>query len=255
MIYLVDLEYVETRYTAQWKTRLPELLVNDGHEVHVIEGPNDIADCATPGAFLNFSGTNVYKSEQVRQISELFTNNQVKDGDKFLFADAWHPGILNLKYMSELLGVKIETHALWHAGSYDPNDFLGRHIGDKPWVRYAEKSFYHAYDYNWFASDAHVELIENVLDVGYKSFRTGWPMEYLTDDIQPGEKEDIILFPHRIAPEKQPEIFRDLQQRLPYKLIMCQEEQLSKAEYHTLLGKAKMVFSANLQETLGIGCY
>ena len=36
---------------------------------------------------------------------------------------------------------------------------------------------------------------------------------------------------------------------------MCQDTQLTKHEYHTLLGEAKMVFSANLQETLGISWY
>ena len=63
-------------------------------------------------------------------------------------------------------------------------------------------------------------------------------------------------FPHRIAPEKQPEIFRDLRTHLPdYELIICQEQELSKMEYHNLLGRAKLVFSANLQETLGISWY
>ena len=69
-------------------------------------------------------------------------------------------------------------------------------------------------------------------------------------------KRNLILFPHRVAPEKQPEIFADLAKALPqYKFVMCQEQQLSKDEYHTLLGKSKMVFSANLQETLGISMY
>jgi hypothetical protein len=64
------------------------------------------------------------------------------------------------------------------------------------------------------------------------------------------------LFPHRIAPEKQVEIFRDLATHLPqYEFVVCQDQQLSKHEYHMLLGEAKMVFSANLQETLGISCY
>ena len=69
-------------------------------------------------------------------------------------------------------------------------------------------------------------------------------------------KEDIILFPHRVAPEKQVEIFRDLKEALPqYEFIVCQEQELTKNEYHNLLGRAKMVFSANLQETLGISWY
>jgi len=70
------------------------------------------------------------------------------------------------------------------------------------------------------------------------------------------EKRDLILFPHRVAPEKQVEIFRDLKERLPqYEFVVCQEQELSKNEYHNLLGEAKMVFSANLQETLGISWY
>jgi hypothetical protein len=69
-------------------------------------------------------------------------------------------------------------------------------------------------------------------------------------------KRDLILFPHRIAPEKQVEIFRDLKEHLPqYEFIVCQDQQLTKNEYHNLLGEAKLVFSANLQETLGISWY
>ena len=69
-------------------------------------------------------------------------------------------------------------------------------------------------------------------------------------------KRDLILFPHRIAPEKQVEIFRDLKHHLPqYEFVVCQDQYLTKNEYHNLLGEAKIVFSANLQETLGISCY
>jgi hypothetical protein len=69
-------------------------------------------------------------------------------------------------------------------------------------------------------------------------------------------KRDLILFPHRIAPEKQVEIFLDLKEHLPqYEFVVCQDQQLTKNEYHNLLGESKLVFSANLQETLGISCY
>ena len=90
-----------------------------------------------------------------------------------------------------------------------------------------------------------------------KICRTGWPMEYLKNTLSSdNRKEDIILFPHRIAPEKQLEIFKDLSRRMPdFEFIVCQEKNLSKAEYHTLLRKSKIVFSGNLQETLGISCY
>ena len=40
-----------------------------------------------------------------------------------------------------------------------------------------------------------------------------------------------------------------------YEFVVCQEKQLTKNEYHNLLGEAKLMFSANLQETLGISWY
>ena len=267
-VFLVDLEAVETRYTGEWKTHFPNLLRKAGHDVQIISGPTDIPSATTPGAFLNFGGTNIYKSSQVEQMGRLFCDGAVHPGDHFIFTDAWHPGIINLKYMSELLGIKVVIHALWHAGSYDPQDFLGRLIGNAPWVRHAEKSFYEAIDHNYFATDFHIGLFFKNLfdkkvipgaDFANKVVRTGWPMEYMQDTLamyKGMEKKNLILFPHRIAPEKQVEIFRDLKEQLPqYEFVICQERQLTKREYHNLLGEAKLVFSANLQETLGISWY
>jgi hypothetical protein len=164
--------------------------------------------------------------------------------------------------MAELLGVSIRIGGLWHAGSYDPQDFLGRLIGDKPWVRNAERSMYECFDDNFFATDFHIDLFEKSfreIMVEHEPIRVGWPMEYLRNSLnmyKNMDKKDIILFPHRIAPEKQVEIFRDLRTHLPqYEFVVCQEQSLSKNEYHNLLGEAKLVFSANLQETLGISWY
>ena len=270
-VFLIDLEAVETRYTGQWKSHVPNLLRKAGHNVQIISGPEDIPTATTPGAFLNFGGTNIYKSAQVEQMGRLFCNGAVHPGDHFIFTDAWHPGIINLKYMSELLQIPVTIHALWHAGSYDPQDFLGRLIGDAPWVRYAEKSFFAAIDHNYFATQFHIDmfcrnLLEDTLEDTIKEFidegkivRSGWPMEYMENTLlmyKNMPKRNLILFPHRIAPEKQVEIFRDLKEQLPqYEFVVCQDQQLTKNEYHNLLGEAKLVFSANLQETLGISWY
>ena len=271
-IYIVDLEAVDTRYTAQWKNYLPTQIAKSTNKpVKVISG-GETPQATTPGAFLNFGGTNVYKSKQLEQIGEMFCDGTVKDGDYFLYTDAWNPTVIQLKYMSSLLGVNIRIGGLWHAGSYDPQDFLGRLIGDAPWVRSAEHSMFSCYDDNFFASDFHVEMFAREIfdwneqdwtgtpyDANSTIKRVGWPMEYLKDTLtqyQGMPKENLILFPHRIAPEKQVDIFRDLKQRLPqYEFVVCQDQTLTKNEYHNLLGKAKIVFSANLQETLGISWY
>ena len=276
-VFLIDLESVENRYTIEWKSRVPNLLSKAGYNVQILSGPTDIPNATTPGAFLNFGGTNIYKSAQVEQMGRLFCSGSVRPGDHFLFTDAWHPGIINLKYMSELLGIPVVTHGLWHAGSYDPQDFLGRLVGNKPWVRHAEKSFFHAFDHNYFATDFHIDMFHhNLINDGMventweeqdradmiksgKYVRTGWPMDYMSRILESYKrmpKRDLILFPHRIAPEKQVEIFRDLKEQLPqYEFVVCQDQELTKNEYHNLLGEAKIVFSCSLQETLGIGCY
>ena len=259
-IYIVDIEAVDTRYTKQWKEHLPRQLRRATNEEVVVISGGEVPHATTPGAFLNFGGTNVYKSNQLQQIATLFCEGKVHDGDYFLYTDAWNPTVIQLRYMASLLNVDITVGGMWHAGSYDPQDFLGRLIGDAPWVRNAEQSMYECYDDNFFASNFHIELFAQSLDIDEdKTHRVGWPMEYLRnslDQYKGMEKRDLILFPHRIAPEKQVEIFRDLKQHLPqYEFVVCQEQELTKHEYHNLLGEAKMVFSANLQETLGISWY
>ena len=273
-VYIVDIEAVDTRYTAQWKKHLPLQLRNRTDDVVVISG-GDTPQATTPGAFLNFGGTNVYKSKQLEQIGEMFCNGNIVDGDYFLYTDAWNPTVIQLRYMAELLGVQITIGGMWHAGSYDPQDFLGRLIGDKAWVRNAEKSMFYCYDHNYFATEFHINMFaenllkyngmfgltpaETLLDANENIQLTGWPMEYLQETLVPYknmEKKDTVVFPHRIAPEKQVEIFRDLAKELPeYEFIVCQEKHLTKNEYHNILGEAKIVFSANLQETLGISAY
>ena len=272
-VYIVDIEAVDTRYTKQWKEHLPKQLAKHADDVVVISG-GEVPQATTPGAFLNFGGTNIYKSKQLEQIGEMFCAGNVKDGDYFLYTDAWNPTVIQLRYMAELLGVDIRIGGMWHAGSYDPQDFLGRLVGDKPWVRKAEQSMFHVYDDNYFATEFHAKIFaENLLQ--FKSMFgmepvewfieqdnvhiVGWPMEYLRDTMLPYKnmnKKDTIVFPHRLAPEKQLDIFKDLQQELSeYEFVVCQEQELTKDEYHNILGEAKIVFSANLQETLGISAY
>jgi hypothetical protein len=271
-IYIVDIEAVDTRYTKQWKEHLPHQLRHATNEhVEVISG-GETPQATTPGAFLNFGGTNVYKSKQLEIIGEKFCKGEIKNGDYFLYTDAWNPTVIQLKYMASLLNVDIRIGGLWHAGSYDPHDFLGRLIGDAPWVRSAEHSMFSCYDDNFFATDFHVEMFAREIfgwsdktwtgtpyDANSTIKRVGWPMEYLKDTLtayKGMKKRDLILFPHRLAPEKQVDIFRDLAEQLPeYEFIVCQDQQLTKNEYHNLLGEAKLVFSANLQETLGISWY
>jgi hypothetical protein len=86
-IFLVDLEAVQSRYTGEWQAHVPTLLKRRGFNVYTISGLTDIPAAATPGAFLNFGGTNIYKASQVEQMGRLFCDGTVKSGDHFLFTD------------------------------------------------------------------------------------------------------------------------------------------------------------------------
>jgi hypothetical protein len=270
-IYLVGLEPLENRYTKDWATHIPKLLDNAGANVVIIDG-DKIPEITTPGAFIDFGSTNIWKSSQLMIIAQLFRENKIEPNSKFLYTDAWNPTVIQLKYMSSLLQIPIEIHGLWHAGSYDFADSLGRLIGNDHWIRYAELSMFNCYDYNWFATKFHVGMFgRELLDVR-NAFRkttaeatmelfssiklTGWPMEYLLDQLVEYSKlpkKQQIVFPHRIAPEKQLNIFKDLEKSMPeYNWIVCQEKHLSKHEYHTILGESMLCFSASNQETLGL---
>jgi hypothetical protein len=93
-VHIVDIEAVDTRYTKQWKDYLPTQLKRSTNvNVNVISG-GETPQATTPGAFLNFGGTNVYKSKQLETIGEMFCNGQVADGDYFLYTDAWNPTVI-----------------------------------------------------------------------------------------------------------------------------------------------------------------
>lgn len=264
-IWIVPVEPHEQRYTGEWHRHLPaqiERFVRSrggNEQVQFVDG-GKTSGTTTTGAFLNFAETNAFKARQIATIAELFGNGAVRAGDRFLFADAWHYGAIAIRYMSDLLGVRVRQVGLFHAGAYDPHDFLGR-VEEKSWALAFERALFEAYDASCFATDFHIGLFQRAFGIGEdrRLLRCGWPMEYMRETLNPYRrqpKRNLILFPHRLAPEKQVEIFRDLAGEFPdYEFRVCQDESLTKPEYHRLLGEAKIVFSASLQETLGIGCY
>ncbi len=266
-LWLLDIEAHQQRYTGEWRDHLPALLQRaaaergqGGWSVRVISGEAG-EQVPTPGAFLNFAATNIYKSSQIITMARAFERGEVKVGDKILVTDAWHPGIIQLRYMANLLGVPVEIHGMWHAGGYDPHDFLGRLIADKRWSNAFESALFYALDVNHYATQFHIDLFKQTFgaaDDG-RICLTGWPMEYLRAVLTPAQpvvKERLVLFPHRLAPEKQVEIFRDLAAAFPdYRFVVAQDQALTKPEYHALLQRAALVFSVNLQETLGISLY
>ena len=83
-------------------------------ELRVIEGADNIPEATTPGAFLNFGGTNIYKASQLIKIAEMFCNGKIKSGDKFLYTDAWnqpYTGTNNEGYWDSYANTQIKDFA------------------------------------------------------------------------------------------------------------------------------------------------
>jgi len=259
-LYIFTLEPLEQRYTKQWysyfKTEFGKYF-----KVIYIDGEKT-SDKIKKGKFLDINKTNIWKSQQIEKVSKLFNTGKIKDGDRFFFADAWHYGITAVKYMSQLNDIKTKLYGYFHAGSYDPNDFVAQK-GLNKWAIYNELGWLRALDCSFVATNFHKQLLIETFNghIAYKKIQVvGFPMDWENeiatkiDMSAMVQKEDLIVFPHRLDKEKQPEVFDKLKKRFPkYNFVKTLKVTKNKQEYYELIRKAKIIFSANLQETFGIG--
>ena len=271
-IWLFPIEPIEERYSAQWARWWPRELQVLGHEVLVVEGQR-LEPGIARGEFLDVFDTNYWKSSQLAVFARAMRDGYVKDGDVVLLHDAWNPAVEQIEYMRKLSGRAIKVAGVFHAGTYDPHDLLaqrglGWSLGD------AEMSWCRIYDAMFFATRFHETMLLRARPVAYgKTHVTGLPLyagEWAQHATPWAERERIVVFPHRLAPEKQPEEFEKLERayrdRYPddkVQFIRTKDACKTKASYYELLGRARVAFSAALQETWGIamleaaslGCY
>lgn len=268
-LFIVPIEPLDNRYTKQWHTYIPERFKQEFSEYNVIqiEGDSSGYDRPTQGSFFDFAATCKYKASQAVKIAELFQDGVVKENDIFFFTDAWNQTIHTLKYISELNQIPIKVAGIWHAGAYDPTDILGFTINNNGWVSTLEESMYNAYDMNFFGTEQHRQKFLNSRVVDYaSSYVCGYPLDYLLNIrdnyLEYMKKEKQVVFPHRLNPDKAPEIFDFISDyvnnelgRSDIKFVKTQDLNLSKEDYYKELNKSMVVFSANKHENLGIGTF
>jgi glycosyltransferase involved in cell wall biosynthesis len=264
-IIFVPIEPLEERYSMQWwnwfqtefeRLKIPYTFLATGVP---------LTDKIRQGSFLDVIGTNYYKSTQLQSICRMFENGEVQDNDSFLIADGWFPGIEMLAYIRNALGLKFKIFAIMHAGTYDPYDFITQR-GMRNWGGHLERCWFRIYDGIFVATEFHKELILNQRkgffeyqghnnELTNKIHVTGLPI--YPEFIKPTTyKENIIVFPHRLDPEKQPEIFSKLrtefESNFKWSLVSTKEICKTKQEYYNVLNKSKISISCALQETYGI---
>lgn len=262
-IWIFCLEKLDSRYTEQWYYNIPEILISEiekrnlNYNVITIDGEQN-SSATTAGAFLDFADTNYYKSSQLCNFIKIFSSGKTTPDDKFLFTDFWNPAIIQIAYMRDLLNQSWELHGIAHAGAYDPSDILGMKM-KKPWPWHAEKAFFYACDYTYYATHFHLNMFLRNLAItdtcSSQAIRSGQPHTPLIEDC--GQyfnlpKDGTVIWPHRYNADKQPEIAEDLSTYLGKPILITQKLNLLKADYYKKLSRCSVMFSCSLHENLGI---
>jgi len=255
MIFNIPIEDLEERYSSQWNNWFPREFEKFDIDYLTLYG-----ECLTnrieKGSFLDVCGTNYFKADQLKQIVSFVYSGQVKDKDIFFFHDLWFPGIEMLSYMRDGLGIDFKIYGCLHAGTYDPYDFLSQK-GMRKWAEFLEKSWFEIIDGIFVATEFHKRiLVERRCVDDRKIFVTGFPI-YDENSNKSIEKENIVVFPHRLDSEKNPHLFDLLRRKLCHKykkwwFLKTKEVCDTKSQYYRLLDKSKIAVSFADQETWGI---
>jgi len=270
-IWLFPIEPLEERYSEQWYRWFPDVLRRLGEEVVVVDGKR-LASSITQGEFLDVIDTHHYKATQLAAFTKDLRSGRVASGDTVLLLDAWNPAITSLAYMRDLGTVHFKLAGCWHAGSYDPWDFLSRSDDFVDAAAGAEQSWLDSLDVSFVATEFHRSMLASKRGRFEKIRVTGFPLyvEWAFHNEPWSPRPRRVVFPHRLAPEKAPYLFDQLRDHYVakygetdtewvYTKKVCQ----SKAEYYTLLGNSRVAVSFAKQETWGIamleaaslGCY
>jgi glycosyltransferase involved in cell wall biosynthesis len=247
-----------------WNWAVEKEMSEDDVVVSVDDAPKVIQQ----GEFLDIFGTCQYKFRQMEEISSLFRDRKVMDGDIFFFPDVWFFGLTAVRYMAELSGIKVKIATFNHAGRADEDDFLQRL---NPWSDVQEQAWMDASDIVFLGSEYHKRRVsekfrhENVVVSG-----AVWSKEWM-DEATKGldrNKEDYIIYPHRISKEKQWDLFLDVARANPTLRFVVTSSGtrkevgelpenvsylfgLTKKEYFQVFAKARGYLSTAKQETFG----
>jgi len=259
-MWWLPLEIIDKRYTKLTREWFSNEFNKHRIQYAIIEGIQS-NDKINVGSFLDVFGTIKYKSSQIEKLADLFAKGKIQNNDTFFIDDIWMPGLPGIKYMANMSGIDVNIYGIYHAGSNIPSDDVAVKIGQNNWVKTYEQSLIDMCNGIFVGSEYHKQNIESYHDKKFNNIHaTGiaYKPNYVKQQIvvTNSERENIVLFPHRIHPEKHPEIFDKLEKavtktRPDIKFIKTMEQNLSKQELYNLMYKSKLIFSAADQENFG----
>lgn len=263
LIY-IPLENIEQRYSVMMNASL------DKFADIIIYPEFNYSGLIEKGQFLDINKTCIFKAKQLQLIAEMFYKEEVKDGDVFLIADIFFPGIESIKYMAELQGIKVKIFGFNYAGRADKTDFVQ---GLGKWADSSELGYHKLCDGIFVGSKFHKENIERhwAVESLPKIFVTGYiiDFDFMNSIFKPtgNKKENFVIWPHRICEEKGYEDLLQYADMTDKKIIVTSSGNLSprhlehpnieyrsnltKKEYYEILDKAEFYLSTAYQETFG----
>jgi len=221
-------------------------------EFKVVDGKIINSELASD-QFLNPASTSYFKATQMMKVAELFNNNNIKNNDIFYVSDVWFPGIESIKYMSMFKGINVKLYGPLYAGSFTPTDTVNSLT---EWARSFEHSLIKMFDGIFLGSEQLKQDLIKSFTLNYGNLRKLYVTGYAFDSTEfdkydVTKKENIVVFPHRLHPEKQRDLFDNLKKHINAEFVVTHDLNLSKDEYYKLLAKAKVIYSASLQENFG----
>lgn len=254
----VPIEPLEERYSADWYYWFDAALQQSGLSYMTIMPAQRLSMQIKSGEFLDVLDTNHFKSLQMASIVKAIHEGLVSNRTTIFFHDLWFPGLESLFYIRDALGLQFRISGMLHAGSYDTHDFL-YHKGMDRWAKGIEQSWFSEVDRIIVASDFHRYLIpsRNRITGASKLRVCPWPVSIPEEPRCWDDKQDIVVFPHRLAHEKRPDLFRSVAGKLRkdfphWSFVLTKEVCETKRDYYAVLSSARVCVSCAEQETFGI---
>ncbi len=233
--------------SSYWRECFYDEDFND-FNINIIEGQNMSSD-----SYL-WSDT-AYKNVQLKNILNLLQNNKIKNGDIFVFTNAWNFIAAPLSYFRHEYGLDIKLVGFWGQGVYNPNSPQWRMFQDKNlWGKHQELMLMKTYDLNCFLSQEHYDLFEKKYKV-IRTFQrvqvevTGYPFQYLSRNLDTDAKKKKVVFPYELNDEFHVPIFKGFRFEMPeYEFVIARENYNNRNRYRSLLNESIGMFCGKRTE-------
>jgi glycosyltransferase involved in cell wall biosynthesis len=279
MIWFLPVERLQQRYTAQMFDWVMRAAASFDMPIRAVIP--DAEEAAPPvGEFLDLAGSTVFKQRQIADTVELIRSGTIKTGDVILIGDLWMTGIESIRFAAEAKRVRLVIAGWHYAGMFDPHDGLHRVVGS--WAsNWEARVLSEIVDLVCVGSQFHKNIILSGIckvagDVAANAASqkiVPLGLCWYPSDVLPlrSQRRNVVAFPHRISPEKDPSTFirlaTDLKERSEFLILTPRplpetvtcllppwvqvHAMKSKSDYYAKLASCSVLFSSARQETFG----